>query len=345
MKRRDLLVGAAAAALAACAPAVTQRAQSRVSEFPIRRGVNMGNALEATYEGQWGYRIEADHLSAIADAGFDGIRLPVRWHEYAEDDPEDRIDHDIFARVDEVISQALERGLKVQLNMHHFLPLMAHPRRHQPRVPILWRQIAEHYRDAPPTLIFELMNELNGPYWNARRTTALYDAAIAAIRESNPERLIVAGPPDWNSIDGLRGWTPPVDSNLALTVHFYRPHSFTHQDGEWLGDGAPHFGRAWGTPDDIEDAQDYIADAADWALARNLPMQLGEFGVNEAVPLAQRALWTRTVREACDARGIGWCVWDFAGTFPIYDLEREAFIPEMRVALGLGRGGLVGASP
>jgi hypothetical protein len=39
------------------------------------------------------------------------------------------------------------------------------------------------------------------------------------------------------------------------------------------------------------------------------------------------------VRQACDAHGIGWCVWDFSGTFPIWDAAAGSFIPEMRAAL------------
>jgi len=42
----------------------------------MRRGVNLGNALEAPHEGDWGYTIAPDHLIAIAGAGFDGVRLP-----------------------------------------------------------------------------------------------------------------------------------------------------------------------------------------------------------------------------------------------------------------------------
>jgi hypothetical protein len=30
---------------------------------------------------------------------------------------------------------------------------------------------------------------------------------------------------------------------------------------------------------------------------------------------------------------MGWCAWDFAGAFPIWDRERGAFIPEMLDAL------------
>src|SRR5262245_60547645 len=52
VNRRDLLLGAGA--LAGCTPV----ASAPPPAFPIRRGINLGNALEAPNEGEWGYRIE-----------------------------------------------------------------------------------------------------------------------------------------------------------------------------------------------------------------------------------------------------------------------------------------------
>lgn len=328
MNRRQLLIGATA--LAACASGAN--GQTRAADFPIRRGVNLGGALDAPSEGEWGYRIQADHLSAIAEAGFDGVRLPVRWDDYAFGRPNYRIDPALFTRVDEIIGQALDRGLKVQLDIHHAWRMEDRPRGYAPHVVVLWRQIADHYRSAPPGLIFEVLNELHGAYWRPSRTTAFYQQCIAAIRATNRDRLIVVGPPDWNSINGLSGWTPPIDRRLAVSVHYYGPHEFTHQNADWLPD-PPRFGRAWGADEDIAQVRAHIAQAADWARTRNLPLQLGEFGVNRGVPLDQRALWLRTVREACEAQNIGWCVWDFATTFEIFDQRRGAFIPQIRAAL------------
>ncbi len=45
----------------------------------MRRGINLGNALEAPREGEWGYRIEREHLRLIRAAGFDSVRIPIRW--------------------------------------------------------------------------------------------------------------------------------------------------------------------------------------------------------------------------------------------------------------------------
>ncbi|MBC7769109.1 MAG: glycoside hydrolase family 5 protein [Phycisphaerales bacterium] len=328
MNRREALLGAVA--LAGCGAATSQ---APVTPFPIRRGVNMGNALEAPNEGDWGYRIEADHFSAIADAGFDGLRLPVRWDAHAETASPFTIASAFFRRIDRVLDQALERGLKVQLDLHHYDDLIAHDDRERRRFIELWRQIARRYRNQPDCLILEPLNEPNGEHWRGERLTALQRDVVAAIRESNPTRLIVLGPGNWQNIDALRSWTPPDGSNIAVSVHYYEPHAFTHQGAEWLGEDAPRYNREWGLEADRREVAAHIARAANWGASRGYAMQLGEFGANARVPLAQRAAWTRAVREACDAHAMGWCVWDFAGAFPVWDREREALVPEMVEAL------------
>lgn len=329
MNRRDLLL--AAAALAACAPAEGQGTRTPAPPFPMRRGINLGNALEAPTEGDWGYRIERAHVAAIAEAGFDGVRLPVRWttHLCARD----RVCADWMARVREVVGWALADGLQVQLNAHHYDSLIENPARERARFLSLWRQISDAFAEAPAALLFEPLNEPNGPYWRRERLAALQSDAIDIIRQAHPTRGIVLGPGNWQNIDMLEHWPMPEGANIHASVHYYEPHAFTHHNAEWLGADAPRYDRAWGGEADIAAVAAHIAIAAEWATARGVAMQLGEFGVNARVSLAQRAAWTRAVRQACDTHGIGWCAWDFAGAFPVWDRARGAFIPEMIEAL------------
>ena len=330
MNRRDILL-AGAGALAACGQADGQGQQSSGPPFPMRRGVNLGNALEAPAEGEWGYRIERAHIAAIAEAGFDGVRLPVRWQTHFC--ARDQVCADWMTRVRQVVGWALADGLMVQLNVHHYEALIEQPARERHRFLELWRQIAEAFAQAPPALLFEPLNEPHGAYWRGDRLAALQRDAIETIRRSNPTRTIVLGPGNWQNIDRLAHWPMPRGENVHASVHYYEPHAFTHERAEWLGEEAPSFGRAWGTEADIAAVREHIAIAARWSRAQNVAMQLGEFGVNTRLPLAQRAAWTRTVREACDANAMGWCAWDFAGAFPVWDRERRAFIPEMLEAL------------
>lgn len=328
MNRRNLLLGAAA--LAACAPAANGQAPA---PFPMRRGVNLGNALEAPLEGEWGYRIEEAHLAAIAGAGFDGVRLPVRWDQHMN--PSGRVADAYMARVSEVVRWALDNGLKTQLDVHHYDAfIQSGPvSGRRSRFMSLWRQIADTFQGAPGDLMFEPLNEPNGEAWSGAALRDLQIEIVGLIRARHPNRWIVLGPGNWQNIDALRDWRPPEGENIAVSVHYYEPHAFTHQNAEWLGSDAPRYDREWGTSRDQNAVQSHISQAARWGRERGLAMQLGEFGVNRAVDLNQRAAWTRTVRDACEAEGMGWCAWDFAGAFPLWDRDGQRFIQPMLSAL------------
>lgn len=330
MNRREMI--ASVAGLAACSG--DGAARPPAAPFPMRRGVNLGNALEAPNEGDWGYRIELPHLDAIRDAGFDGVRLPVRFDAHAGSAPPYAIAGNLWRRVDEIVEHALGLGLMVQLDMHHYERLISEPARQRDRFLGMWGTIAHRFRGAPAGLMLEPFNEPNGPNWSNGALMALQRDVVEVIRDrGDADRLIVLGPGHWQSIDALRDWRPPEGENIAVSVHYYEPHAFTHQGAEWLGAEAPVFGRDWGDDSDRGVVHQHIRQAADWARRNGFALQLGEFGVNRALPVQQRAMWTRAVREACEAEGLGWCVWDFAGAFPVWDRESGAMIPLMRDAL------------
>ena len=62
-------------------------------------------------------------------------------------------------------------------------------------------------------------------------------------------------------------------------------------------------------------------------------MLLGEFGVYEEVPAADRANWTNYVRQTAETVGFGWCYWDWATSLGMYDLKSERTRPGMSEAL------------
>jgi len=261
------------------------------------------------------------------------VRLPVRWD--ARPDAGILMQRDLINRVSDIAGKAASLGLYVQVDMHHYDAFNdAGPNSDlRRRFLDIWDVIAQSYRYASERIFFEPFNEPNGTQWSSQALRALQAEVISIIRESNAERLIVLGPGNWQNIDALRDWRPPEGESIAVSVHYYEPHAFTHQNAEWLGDDAPTFDRAWGTAADRRQVREHIGAAARWAHEHGYAMQLGEFGANGAVPVQQRAEWTRAVREACEAEGLGWCVWDFAGAFPIWDRETRRFIPLMRDAL------------
>src|SRR5207237_10824199 len=58
----------------------------------LGRGISFGNILEAPTEGDWGLRLDEDLFVRAKEAGFDTIRLPVRWSTHAAPDAPYAID-------------------------------------------------------------------------------------------------------------------------------------------------------------------------------------------------------------------------------------------------------------
>ncbi|MGQ9909117.1 MAG: glycoside hydrolase family 5 protein [Candidatus Flexifilum sp.] len=300
---------------------------------PVQRCINLGNMLEAPEEGWWGLRVERDYLTTIAEAGFDAVRIPISWSTHAASEPPYTIDPVFFARVDEVVGWALADGLKAIINVHHYEEMMSDPAGHFPRLRALWAQIAEHYADYPPALMFELLNEpfeaLTPLRWNEYAADL-----IALIRQTNPGRTLIVGGGWWNSVEGLMQLRLPDDPDLLATFHYYHPFEFTHQGAEWSPEVTDLSGITWGTGEERLDLESNIRIAAAWAVYNRRPLLLGEFGVyGRVADLDSRLRWTTAVRAEAEAQGIGWCYWEFAAGFGIYDPESRTFNPLYRALI------------
>ncbi len=300
------------------------------NHFPVRRCINMGNALEAEYEGAWGYAIEERDFQTIARAGFDTVRIPVRWDLKTSKQPPFAVDPALMQRVIDVVGQAQNAGLGVVLDVHHYRDLMADAGPEGERFLAIWAQISQAFAAAPPTVYFELLNEPTDA--DMGELNRLYAQALQIIRRSNPTRAVIMGGNSWNAIDTLGDVRFPRDPYLVATYHDYGPHEFTHQGASW-DENAPPLGRKWGSPDDIADMRGTIARASAFKQRTGLPVFVGEFGVIGEVPVAERAQWIRARRDAMEQAGLSWCVWDFAAAFPSYDKKRERWIGPVKDAL------------
>lgn len=269
--------------------------------FPVERCVNLGAALEAPQEGEWGYVVARPDLALIAGAGFDTVRLPVRFDTRWDGT---RIEPAFLARVDEVIGWARDAGLRVIVDLHHFDAFAEDPDAVAPTLIAIWDALAQHWEGAPGDLMFELVNEPNGAVDTARMAT-LNAEIIARIRPTHPTRWVVTGGADWNAAAELDHLPPPGPFE-ARTFHYYEPWSFTHQQAPSVDEPPPP--STWGSAFDRARVN---ADFAAFA-ALDGPLFLGEFGTFSAGPEADRLDWTRTVRQAAEREGIPWCYWSFS---------------------------------
>jgi endoglucanase len=285
----------------------------------LGRGINLGNGLEAPGEGAWGYRIEEDHIPLIKKAGFDSIRIPIRWSVRAAKEPPYTIDPTFFSRVDSIVDQALKHDLKVVINTHHYDEVYRDPDNHLPRLSAMWKQISEHYRDRPSTVLFELLNEPNARLDHERWNKAVAEL-IPVVRATNRNRGVIVGPSNWNHVSHLEKLELPHDDRLLIaTFHYYEPFQFTHQGASWAKGSDAWRGRKWGTPEELKRLRDDFDKAVAWAKKHDRPLYLGEFGAYSAAAMDARAHWTAAVVREAEARDISWAYWEFGSGFGVYD--------------------------
>ncbi|MBS7611526.1 glycoside hydrolase family 5 protein [Candidatus Bathyarchaeota archaeon] len=304
------------------------------SRIGMHRGINIGNALEAPREGDWGVYIKDEYFKVIREAGFDTVRIPIRWSAHADQNPPYKINETFFIRVDHVVSKALEQDLIVIINIHHYEEMMQDPVKHRERFMALWRQIAEHYKDYSENLYFELLNEPSGALTSEIWNELLADT-IRIIREINPTRKIIIGPVDWNSVHRLKDlMIPEGDENIIVTFHLYTPFEFTHQGAEWVSPSPP-MGRKWfGTEAEKKQIRDELDIAVQWSMKHNnITLLLGEFGAYSKADIGSRIRWTYFVAREAEKRNIAWCYWEFCAGFGAYDPIRGRWREELLNAL------------
>lgn len=361
---------AASIAIAGCIP-IDQPAPAHPEAGPpgtaLRRGINAGNALDAPTEGAWGVTLDEAYFEAVAAAGFDHVRIPIRFNAHALAAAPFTIDEDFFRRVDWAVDQVQRRGMSAIVDLHHYEELMKDPDGHADRFLAIWRQIATRYRGRPASVIYELLNEptdkLTAPKWNA-----LLARAISVIRAVDPGRRIIVDSVFWAAGKELAESLalPAGDSGLIGSFHMYQPILFTHQGMPWMPPEFQTQGIVFPGPPSAPVSPAPGAEKADWVVdwlkrynalpaAENpsgpvaiaeqfqfarvfmdrtkLPVYMGEFGSGDKADHASRVTWTRMVRKAAEERGIGWAYWDDGGSFKIYDRKAGAWDKELRAAL------------
>ena len=325
----------------------------------LRRGVNLGNGWEAP-PGSWGIEYDVKDIDRIAEEGFDHIRVPVAWHYHLENEA---IKPALLASLEPVLKRALERKLTVILNWHHFEDLCNEPDKHRAAFAAGWKTVARHFKDWPPQLYLELLNEPNGALDN-EVLAAVHAEAIAAIRKTNPARILLANPPQWASVPGLdRFFLPDGDTRIIASIHSYEPFQFTHQRASWVGfqdlrgisyPGPPP--RPVALPESLRDNTGLAAwleayntrkgsdnpctaatfkllldDAAEWSKHFGRPIHIGEFGCFKEADPASRERYIRDFRTAAEHRRMPWAMWDWKADFGYWDADHSQ--PLLRNAL------------
>ena len=82
-----------------------------------------------------------------------------------------------------------------------------------------------------------------------------------------------------------------------------------------------------------------IQKAKAWSEEFGRPVQFGEFGAFTKADQESRAHYYAAMRQALDAAGIGWAIWDWKSGFNYWDPKTQQPLPGMRQALFPGKSG------
>lgn len=224
-------------------------------------GWNVGNQLEANSGGKvnetvWGNpEITQELISAVADAGFTTVRVPVSYLDRIDDANGYQVDSAWLDRVEEVVQYCYNEGLYVIINMHGdgynsidggwFLVNGEDQDMIREKYEAVWKQIAERFAKYDEHLIFESMNEeFDGTYdgdpnkeyyANLNQYNQIFVDTVRGTGEKNTHRWLLV--PGWNTnieyTVGDYGFEMPTDekcsageSRMMVSVHYYDPWDY-----------------------------------------------------------------------------------------------------------------------
>ena len=207
-------------------------------------GWNLGNALESSGgETNWGNpKTTQAMIKAVADAGFNAIRIPVRWTEQRADAQNMVVRDTWLARVKEIVDGALAENMYVIINTHHEAwldrnPFYSKQQENNQKLHALWTCIATYFRDYGEKLIFAGTNETTVD-WSAPNTeqqtvqNSYNQTFVDAVRDTGGKkyyRNLVVQTFACSPYFGLNGLTIPTDKveeRLSVEFHYYDPYEY-----------------------------------------------------------------------------------------------------------------------
>jgi endoglucanase len=312
-------------------------------------GWNLGNTLEPpSGEGTWGPAASQNLINAVADAGFNTIRLPVAWDSHANQSTY-QIDPAWMARVKQVVDWCYAKNLYVIVNIHwdggwleNNITDTVNPTINA-KMQSYWTQIATAFAGYDDRLIFAGANEPNcdtAAEWSTLRS--YYNTFISAVRATggnNATRWLVVQGPNTNvdlSYDLVT--TLPSDSTpgrLMFEIHHY-PYqwSIMSQDETW-GKMFYFWGQGYHSPTMLDRNSTWGEEAytdeqfgkmATKFVNQGVPVIIGEWGAMKRTGyadltgielnrhLASRTYYSKTITDKANALGLKPIWWDAGGT-------------------------------
>ncbi|MDP6544168.1 MAG: cellulase family glycosylhydrolase [Phycisphaerae bacterium] len=339
MNRREFIQSAAGAAVVgtgvfahAKAPVAANIKKPLHAKLPKWRGFNL---LEKFNKGRNHKFVETD-FQWLSDWGFDFVRLPMDYRCWTDGKNPYKLDEKILAHIDQAVEFGKKYGVHVSLNLHRAPGYtVAHPPEKlnlwkdpeaQKQFAFQWATFAKRYRGIPSKrLSFGLVNE--PARIDSKTYASAAKVAIAAVRQVDPDRLIIS--------DGLQWGRDPVwelvSERVAQSTRGYDPFKVSHYKASWAGR------KDWGKPPtwpmkrrqgkkDIVEGRQWVYDnrIKPWKklAAAGVGVHVGEWGAYKYSPHDVVLRWMKDLLELWTEADFGWALWNFRGSFGVLDSGR-----------------------
>lgn len=280
----------------------------------MQKGINLGNTFEPPTEAGWNNpKAQEYYFDMYKDAGFDCVRIPVRWDAYTGKTPPYKVSDTYLNRVEEVIDWGLERGLFIVMNTHHDGWIKSdYSATNKARFDSIWSQIAVRFKDKSEKLIFEIINEPHG--LSQANNNDLHARVLSIIRKTNPTRLVIFQGHNWGGADELITAAIPNDNFVIGSFHSYDPYLFGLE-----GQGT------WGSASDYNQLENKFKNVSNWSVSNNIPVFLGEFGSLKKSDFNSRMRHYRAYVELSQKYGFASVAWDDGGDFRIMERQQKGW--------------------
>jgi len=126
----------------------------------LGRGVNI-----IGYDPLWSSRERArfkeKHFKLLKEAGFQSVRINLHPFRYMDSANKYLLNQQWLDTLDWAVSNSLANGLQTILDLHEYNSMAQDPEGNKERFISFWKQISNKYKDAPNSVVFEILNEPN----------------------------------------------------------------------------------------------------------------------------------------------------------------------------------------
>lgn len=352
----------------------------------IKLGINIGNTLEAygctpAALTCWGNpMVSAEYIKLIKDSGFDAVRIPVSWDQYANQETAE-IRAEWLDLVKQVVQYSVDNDLYVVVNIHwdggwldkNITAEMQSATNAKQKA--FWEQIATHLRDFDEHVLFASANEPPVEEDDNEGMTILHSYhqtfvdTVRATGGKNAYRVLVVQGPGTNLELTRDLWqqmpNDTVTGRQMVELHFYGPFNFglMNEDTSW-GKMSYYWGQDYHSTTDPErnatwGEEDWVDNQFNIVKAQftdnGIPVVMGEYGARyranltgDALALhqASHAYFHQYVTQRALAAGALPFLWEQGyDPFNLFDRATPALArPQLLDALLIGAGKMNGSS-